>query len=140
MTIEEAREYWSRRLERAEGYSDEHWDAEERHAHADYIDALKHAVTALAIFRDREEAAKKPKTVRCGRWILIGRSRITKSRDLKCSVCGNYFRVYDDVTLNAGRGDANFCPNCGAHMDLRTPTEVDLDIVDSVMMGGADNG
>lgn len=51
-----------------------------------------------------------------GRWILIGRGRITKSRDLKCSVCGNYFRVYDDVTLNAGRGDANFCPNCGADM------------------------
>ena len=52
-----------------------------------------------------------------GEWILIGRGRITKSRDLKCSVCGNYFRVYDDVTLNAGRGDANFCPNCGAKMD-----------------------
>lgn len=62
MTIDEAREYWSRRLERASGYSDEHWDAEERHAHADYIDALKHAVTALAICREREEAAKKPKT------------------------------------------------------------------------------
>lgn len=55
--------------------------------------------------------------VKHGRWILIGRCRITKSRDLKCSVCGNYFRVYDDITLNAGRGDANFCPNCGARMD-----------------------
>ena len=62
MTIEEAREYWSMRLERAAGYSNEHWDAEERHAHADYIDALKHAVAALAICREREEAAKKPKT------------------------------------------------------------------------------
>lgn len=62
MTIEEAREYWCRRLERAAEYSDEHWDAEERHAHADYIDALKHAVAALAICREREEAAKKPKT------------------------------------------------------------------------------
>lgn len=62
MTIEEAREYWSRRLERAEGYSDEHWDAEERNAHADYIDALKHAIAALAICREREEAAKKPET------------------------------------------------------------------------------
>lgn len=62
MTIEEAREYWSKRLERAEGYSDEHWDAEERHAHTYYIDALKHAVTALAICREREEAAKQPKT------------------------------------------------------------------------------
>lgn len=61
MTIEEAREYWSRRLERAEGYSDEHWDAEERHAHADYIDALKCAITALAICREHEETWK-PKT------------------------------------------------------------------------------
>lgn len=62
MTIEEAREYWSRRLERASGYSDEHWDAEERHTHKEYIDALKHAITALAIYREREEAAKKSKT------------------------------------------------------------------------------
>lgn len=52
MTIEEAREYWCKRLERAEGYSDEHWDAEERHAHKDYVDAMIHAVTALAIMQD----------------------------------------------------------------------------------------
>lgn len=32
------------------------------------------------------------------------------------------------------------CPNCGARMDLRTPTEVELDTADSVMMGDADNG
>ena len=57
-----------------------------------------------------------------GEWILIGSGRITKSRDLKCSVCGNYFRVYDDVTLNAGRGDANFCPSCGAKMDKEAQT------------------
>lgn len=61
MTIEEAREYWCKRLERAEGYSDEHWDAEERHAHADYVDAMKHAITALSICREHEEM-KNPKT------------------------------------------------------------------------------
>ena len=54
MTVEEAREYWSRRLERAESYSDEHWDAEERHAHKDYVDAMMCAITALAIMRERE--------------------------------------------------------------------------------------
>lgn len=61
MTIEEAREYWCRRLERAEGYFDEHWDAEERHAHADYVDAMAHAIAALAICREHEEV-KQPKT------------------------------------------------------------------------------
>ena len=58
MTIEEAREYWCRRLERAEGYSDEHWDAEERHAHADYVDAMKYAITALTVCIEH----KKPKS------------------------------------------------------------------------------
>lgn len=33
-----------------------------------------------------------------------------------------------------------YCPKCGAKMDLRTPTEVQLDEADNVMMGGADNG
>lgn len=61
MTIEEALEYWCRRLERAENYSDEHWDAEERHAHKDFVDAMTHAITALAICREAEEV-KHPKT------------------------------------------------------------------------------
>ena len=55
MTAEQAREYWCRRLDRAENYSDEHWDAEERHAHKDYIDAMTHAITALAIRREKEQ-------------------------------------------------------------------------------------
>lgn len=59
MTIEEALEYWCRRLERAKGYSDEHWDAEERHAHADYVDAMTHAITALAICREHEEVKQQ---------------------------------------------------------------------------------
>ena len=32
----------------------------------------------------------------------------------KCSECGNYL---DFNGVNAGRGDANFCPNCGAKME-----------------------
>lgn len=109
MTIEEAREYWSRRLERADGYSDEHWDAEERHAHADYIDALKCAVAALAICREHEEAAKKPKIVRHGRWIAL--DGWFNKDILKCSACGNTLDIHG---VNAGRSDANFCPNCGS--------------------------
>lgn len=34
---------------------------------------------------------------------------------VKCSVCGN---TLDMDGVNAGRGDANFCPNCGARMDV----------------------
>lgn len=33
--------------------------------------------------------------------------------DYQCSVCGN---TLDFNGLDAGRGDANYCPNCGADM------------------------
>ena len=32
----------------------------------------------------------------------------------KCSNCGNFL---DFRGVNAGRGDANYCPNCGAKID-----------------------
>lgn len=43
-----------------------------------------------------------------GKWIDTGWKII-----YKCSECGNYL---DLSGVNAGRGDANFCPNCGAEM------------------------
>lgn len=43
-----------------------------------------------------------------GKWIDTGWKIV-----YKCSECGNYL---DFSGLNAGRGDANFCPNCGAEM------------------------
>lgn len=47
-----------------------------------------------------------------GKWVK------EKCRGLmyKCSACGNYL---DFNGVNAGRGNANFCPNCGAVMDER---------------------
>ena len=47
-----------------------------------------------------------------GKWKKIG----VWGRVYRCNQCGN-FLDFDGV--NAGRGDANFCPNCGAKMDVR---------------------
>ena len=47
-----------------------------------------------------------------GHWILYD-NRFPWSKDYKCSECGNYINL---SSLNAGRGDANYCPNCGAKM------------------------
>ena len=48
--------------------------------------------------------------VRHGKWKKIG----AWGRVYRCDQCGN-FLDFDGV--NAGRGTANFCPNCGAKMD-----------------------
>lgn len=56
--------------------------------------------------------------VRHGYWISEKQTKFEKlfspQRVFKCSVCGNYL---DFDGVNAGRGSANFCPNCGATMD-----------------------
>ena len=48
-----------------------------------------------------------------GEWINAKVGRFFPSNDFKCSICGNILN-FDE--LNCGRGDANFCPNCGADM------------------------
>lgn len=55
--------------------------------------------------------------VKHGRWELINQNKFTDTKTLRCTYCKNYFVVRDD-TLNAGRGDANFCPLCGCKQDL----------------------
>jgi hypothetical protein len=50
-----------------------------------------------------------------GEWKKISGSWF--HNDVQCSECGN---TLDMNGVNAGRGDANFCPNCGADMaDMR---------------------
>lgn len=49
--------------------------------------------------------------VKHGHW--IDESHTKNERVFKCSVCGNYL---DFDGVNVGRGDANYCPNCGAKM------------------------
>ena len=50
-----------------------------------------------------------------GVWIPIQRAMFSKTVvQVKCSECGN---LLDLIGVNCGRGDANYCPNCGARME-----------------------
>ena len=50
-----------------------------------------------------------------GKWIYLDKDkRFFHPHIVKCSVCNNTLDMYG---VNAGRGDANFCPNCGARME-----------------------
>lgn len=72
--------------------------------------------------------------VRHGRWIPDNSH--LPSNKFTCSECGNIIKT----NHYCRKCYLNYCDNCGAKMDLRTPTEVQLDEADSVMMGGAENG
>ena len=48
-----------------------------------------------------------------GHWINAKVGKLFPSNDFKCSECGN---ILDFDGVNCGRGDANYCPNCGCHM------------------------
>ena len=48
-----------------------------------------------------------------GHWINAKVGMLFPSNDFKCSKCGN---ILDFNGVNCGRGDANYCPNCGADM------------------------
>ena len=53
-----------------------------------------------------------------GKWKKEG--RWSRGRMYRCDQCGNYLDFYG---VNAGRGDANYCPNCGARMDAERKEE-----------------
>ena len=88
-----------------------------------YNRALEDAAALVALMPTIEPE------VRHGRWIV-------KGQEIYCSEC-NEESLYNPFGASKF---SRFCPNCGARMDLRTPTEVELDIEDSVMIGGAENG
>lgn len=50
MTNKQAYDYWKRKYESARDYRDEHWDAEERHTHQEYVEALLLAICALGVW------------------------------------------------------------------------------------------
>lgn len=50
-----------------------------------------------------------------GKWINLNKDyKFLKKHIVKCSLCNNSL---DLRAVNGGRGDANYCPNCGAKME-----------------------
>ncbi len=73
-----------------------------REAPDDWYDADLHYTAANAIEALQAQLPKQ------GKWIRIDKHTI------QCSLCRRYL---DLRGVNAGRGDANYCPNCGAKME-----------------------
>lgn len=69
---------------------------------AQYNKGLEDGIKAIRALPSAEPGAKK------GKWIDT-----TWKHTYKCSECGNFLEFHG---VNAGRGDANFCPNCGVDM------------------------
>lgn len=77
--------------------------------------------TEIAILLDCKGAIDNAPTVdavpvRHGKWLDPETLKRPWFRHhiFECSVCRN---ILDMDGVNAGRGDANYCPNCGARMD-----------------------
>lgn len=76
-----------------------------------------------AVFNNAEHPDKAygairhlPSAQRTGRWIKADTHNylfFKNDRIYKCSNCGH---LLDFEGVNGGRGDANYCPNCGAEM------------------------
>ena len=77
----------------------------------DWIDRYGHEHTADedAVYQRIAQLPAVQPERKQGKWKSIGWS----GRIHKCNQCGN---MLDFGGVNAGRGDANFCPNCGADM------------------------
>ena len=77
------------------------------------VDRLEHSEINLGEY---EELCKPLRDVRenvKGEWVKMDK----RGNNIRCSKCGN---TLDLRGVNAGRGDANYCPNCGADMRPRT--------------------
>lgn len=65
-----------------------------------------------AVLTAMEALKEEPR--KTARWIPLQDGYFFKRRPHKCSACGN---ILEFEGVNAGRGDANYCPNCGAYME-----------------------
>lgn len=69
-------------------------------------------VVGVATIKDLPSVKPQERT---GHWINAQVGKLFPSNDFKCSECGN---ILDFNGVNCGRGDANYCPNCGAKMEV----------------------
>jgi len=72
MTREEAIQYWQFRLDNAKDYIDPHWEADERKAHREYVEALTMAIEALKTEVVRCWECKKQFTNNC--YMIYGKN------------------------------------------------------------------
>ena len=68
-----------------------------------FTDSMSLAIAMANNLSSAEPERKKGEWIKVGHW----------GRSYKCNRCGNHL---DFDGVNAGRGDVNFCPNCGAEM------------------------
>ena len=78
----------------------------------DEIDCHFHSALIRLMYKRIEEfeSEKKTQLPKRGEWIRIDKHTV------QCPLCHRYL---DLRGVNAGRGDANYCPNCGAKMEVQ---------------------
>ena len=67
---------------------------------------------AKAMYNEAVKALEELEKRGEGKWIQYDK-RFPWVYLYKCSKCGNYLNF---AGVNGGRGEANYCPNCGAKM------------------------
>ena len=88
---------------------DEGWMCQYAAKDDDAAAAIEELEKEKAIANRKLDSALK-KIPKCGKWIRIDKHTI------QCPLCHRYL---DLRGVNAGRGDANYCPNCGAKMEVQ---------------------
>ena len=78
------------------------------------IDACHKAYALGDVVAERLQKLPSIAPVKHGKWKRIDKDNMFFAPHiLQCSICGN---ILDTHGVNAGRGDANYCPVCGAKM------------------------
>lgn len=83
--------------------------------------ALKESIAFSAIMRDGKSLERiideqPPAQPKKGKWVPVKPDNPWHVNNVyRCDQCGNFLDFYG---VNAGRGDANYCPNCGAKMEV----------------------